>query len=151
MAGLLAVGLLVPVRVREKPQTLTIGSLLRPHRGTLALGALAAIGEAIAGLLEPWPIKVVFDNVLKSREGHGWVNWLLLSAAHGDKYVVLQIAAFATLLIAIAGALCAYSEKYITSSVGQWVMHELRRTLYSHIQRLSLAYHDRKCQASEAA
>jgi ATP-binding cassette, subfamily B, bacterial len=28
--------------------------------------------------------------------------------------------------------------------VGQWVTHDLRRTLYSHIQRLSLAYHDHK-------
>ena len=42
------------------------------------------------------------------------------------------------------GALCSYAEKYLTTSVGQWVMHDLRRTLYSHIQRLSLAYHDHK-------
>src|SRR6202011_1720168 len=35
-------------------------------------------------------------------------------------------------------------EKYLTTSVGQWVMHDLRRTLYSHVQRMSLAYHDHK-------
>jgi subfamily B ATP-binding cassette protein MsbA len=28
--------------------------------------------------------------------------------------------------------------------VGQWVLHDLRQTLYFHIQRLSLAYHDQK-------
>ena len=28
--------------------------------------------------------------------------------------------------------------------MGQWVMHDLRRTLYHHIQRLSLTYHDHK-------
>ena len=28
--------------------------------------------------------------------------------------------------------------------MGQWVLHDLRRTLYSHIQRLSLSYHDEK-------
>ena len=50
----------------------------------------------------------------------------------------------AVLAIALAGALCSYAEKYVTTSVGQWVMHDLRRTLYSHIQRLSLAYHDHK-------
>ena len=50
----------------------------------------------------------------------------------------------AVLLIAVAEALCSYAEKYLTTSVGQWVMHDLRRTLYSHIQRLSLAYHDQK-------
>ena len=50
----------------------------------------------------------------------------------------------AVLLIAVVDALCSYAEKYLTTSVGQWVMHDLRRTLYSHIQRLSLAYHDQK-------
>jgi ATP-binding cassette, subfamily B, bacterial len=48
------------------------------------------------------------------------------------------------ILIALAGALSAYAEKYLTTSVGQWVMHDLRRVLYHHIQRLSLAYHDQK-------
>jgi subfamily B ATP-binding cassette protein MsbA len=32
----------------------------------------------------------------------------------------------------------------VTTGLAQWVMHDLRRTLYSHIQRLSLGYHDRK-------
>src|SRR5215469_8004551 len=44
--------------------------------------------------------------------------------------------------IASLGAVSSYTEKRITTSVGQWVMHDLRRTLYSHMQRLSLAYHD---------
>ena len=33
-------------------------------------------------------------------------------------------------------------EKYMNSSVSQWVAHDLRRTLYNHIQRLSLAEYD---------
>ena len=46
------------------------------------------------------------------------------------------------LLIAIVGAVSSYIEKYLTTSVSQWVAHDLRRTLYQHIQRLSLAEHD---------
>ena len=57
---------------------------------------------------------------------------------------LLQFAAVAVLVIAVVDAVCSYAEKYLTTSVGQWVMHDLRRTLYSHIQRLSLAYHDQK-------
>jgi ATP-binding cassette, subfamily B, bacterial len=37
-----------------------------------------------------------------------------------------------------------YTERYLTTSISQYVMHDLRQTLYSHIQRLSLDYHDRK-------
>ena len=48
------------------------------------------------------------------------------------------------MVIALFGALCTYAEKLLTTSVGQWVMHDLRQTLYFHIQRLSLAYHDQK-------
>jgi ATP-binding cassette, subfamily B, bacterial len=50
----------------------------------------------------------------------------------------------AVLAIAAVGAVSSYAEKYITASLGQWVMHDLRRTLYSHIQRLSLGFHDQK-------
>jgi subfamily B ATP-binding cassette protein MsbA len=42
----------------------------------------------------------------------------------------------------VLGAISSYVEKYMTTSVGQWVAHDLRRTLYNHIQRLSLAEHD---------
>jgi subfamily B ATP-binding cassette protein MsbA len=47
-------------------------------------------------------------------------------------------------VIAVVGAASSYLEKYLTTSVGQWVMHDLRRTLYHHIHRLSLAEHDQK-------
>ena len=72
------------------------------------------------------------------------MNTWILSTFGDDKLGVLKFAALAVLVIAIVGAGCSYVEKYVTTSVGQWVTHDLRRTLYSHIQRLSLAYHDHK-------
>ncbi|PYT13324.1 MAG: ABC transporter ATP-binding protein [Acidobacteria bacterium] len=125
-------------------RTLKIRELLRPHWKTLAAGLLAVIGGGVANLLEPWPLKIVFDNVLKSRQIHGWLNPLILSLVGDDKLRILKFAAVAALVIATVGALCSYVEKCLTTSVAQWVMHDLRRTIYSHIQRLSLAYHDRK-------
>jgi len=46
------------------------------------------------------------------------------------------------LAIAIVGALSSYLEKYMTTSIGQWIAHDLRRTLYNHLQRLSLTQYD---------
>jgi len=125
-------------------KTLGIASLLRPHLGALALALAAAIGEGVANLLDPWPLKIVLDNVLRSHPTHGWLNHLIFSSVGQDPYAILKFAVLAVLVIALADALCSYAEKYLTTSVGQWVMHDLRRTLYSHIQRLSLAYHDQK-------
>jgi ATP-binding cassette subfamily B protein len=127
-----------------KRPSLSIGDLLRPHSKALAVALLAVIGETIANLLEPWPLKIVLDNVLRSKPTHGWLNHLVLSTAGNDKLAILKFAAAAVLAIAVLGAVCSYTEKYLTTSVGQWVMHDLRKTLYSHIQRLSLAYHDQQ-------
>src|SRR5262249_60875733 len=57
---------------------------------------------------------------------------------------LLHLAAISVLLIAGIGAVASYTEKYLTASVVQVVMHNLRRILYHHIQRLSLSYHDKQ-------
>jgi subfamily B ATP-binding cassette protein MsbA len=121
-----------------------IRELLKPHSKALVAGAFAVIGETIAGLLEPWPLKITLDNVLRTHPVHGWLNQLVFRTAGTDKLSVLTFAAAAVLVIAAFGAACSYAEKRITTTVGEWVAHDLRRTLYSHIQRLSLAYHDQK-------
>jgi len=124
------------------PARLTILKLLKPYWGTLLIALFAAIGEGIADLLSPWPLKVVFDDILKPKEDTGWLNQLVRSAAGADRLEILKIAAIGALAIAVFGALCSYFEKSSTTTVGQWVMHDLRRTLYAHIQRLSLSFHD---------
>ena len=59
----------------EPLKHLTIRELLRPHQGALAFGLLAVIGEGVASLLEPWPLKIVLDNVLKQKQlDSGWLN-----------------------------------------------------------------------------
>jgi ATP-binding cassette, subfamily B, bacterial len=128
----------------QKSSGFKITSLLRPHWKLLAIGFVGVLGEGVANLLEPWPLKVVLDNVLRSKPTQGWLNTWILSSFGNDKLGVLKFAALAVLTIAMLGAGCSYLEKYVTTSVGQWVTHDLRRTLYSHIQRLSLAYHDHK-------
>ncbi len=124
---------------------ITLREILRPHAKALTLGTLAAIGESIANLLDPWPLKIVLDNVLRSKPAtQGWLNKLIFAHTGGNKLSIVGLAAIAVLVIALVGALCSYAEKLLTTRVSQWVIHDLRQTLYFHIQRLSLAYHDRK-------
>src|SRR5260370_41552372 len=126
------------------PRSFRMSGLLRPHWKALLGGMFAVIGASIATLLAPWPLKVVIDNVVKPRHTHGWLNHFVLFVAGTDKLAILKVAALAALVIAVFGAFCDYTEKWLTTSVGQWVMHDLRRMFYSHIQKLSLAYHDHK-------
>src|SRR2546422_3235022 len=120
-----------------------ITDLLYPHWLTLTLAFIAVIGESITDLLEPWPLKMVFDYVFGSK---AMPNWLagVVSFIGTDKLSILNFAVLAVVAIAMVAAISSYFEKYLTTSVGQWVMHDLRRVLYGHIQRLSLSYHDHK-------
>jgi subfamily B ATP-binding cassette protein MsbA len=110
----------------------------------LALGLAGVIGEGLSNLAEPWPLKVVLDNVLRSKALPPQIAWMVQHVAGMNKSAILEFAALAVLVIAAVGAICSYIEKSVTTTVGQWVMHDLRRTLYSHVQRLSLAFHDQK-------
>jgi ATP-binding cassette subfamily B protein len=123
---------------------LQISYLLRPHWKSLAIAFVAVLGETITGLLEPWPLKIVFDNILGSKKMPPWMAVFVYATLGQGTLAILEFVAAAVLLIAIVDAISTYTEKYLTTSVAQWVAHDLRRILYHHIQRLSLAYHDNK-------
>jgi ATP-binding cassette, subfamily B, bacterial len=126
----------------ENRRPLTILKLLKPYSGLLLIALFAAVGEGTADLLGPWPLKLVFDDILKSKPNVTWLTKLVHSIAGTDRLTMLNIAAISALAIAVFGAVASYVEKSCTTTVGQWVMHDLRRTLYAHIQRLSLSFHD---------
>src|SRR5216683_575098 len=128
----------------NQPQKLSIARIIRPHWKALSLAFLAVLGETFSDVLEPWPIKIVIDNILQSKKLPGWLQGLVTSAFGNDKLAILNFAIAAVAAIAVIGAISSYTEKYLTTSVAQWVSHDLRRTLYHHIQRLSLSYHDHK-------
>ncbi len=132
------------VPARPIQRRLSIRSLLRPHLGELALGFLAIAGESIANLLGPWPLKIVLDDVLRSRPSSAWAMRIVHTFLGSDKLALLKFACAAVLAIAVFDAICTYGEKYLTTSVGQWVSYDLRLSIYAHIQRLSLAFHDQK-------
>src|ERR1051325_3843097 len=123
---------------------LNILRLLRPHSRQLWLGLLAIAGESVAGLLEPWPLKVVLDDLLQGKNQNGWLHKFIITTIGSTPEETLVFACVAVLLIAITDALCAYAEKYLTTNVGQWIAHDLARSIYTHIQRLSLAFHDQE-------
>lgn len=132
------------VRESLTRKKLSIGSLLRPHIGALLLGFLAIAGESAANLLQPWPLKIVLDDVLRSHNSHAWTMKIVQRIVGTDAIAVLKFACAAVLAIAVLDAICTYAEKYLTTSVAQWISYDLRLTIYAHIQKLSLAFHDNK-------
>jgi ATP-binding cassette, subfamily B, bacterial len=129
---------------REIEKSFSVFHLLQPHWKGLFLGLLAVAAETMAGLLEPWPLKVVLDSVLHTKKSPDWLSRFIGATFGLDNLAILRFTALAVILIAAIGAIGTYVEKQTITAVGQRVMHELRRTFYWHIQRLSMAYHDNK-------
>src|SRR5690242_18184583 len=123
---------------------LTIRELLKPHSLSLGLGFIAVLGESLANLLQPWPLKIVLDEVFKGHAGKTGFPAFVYAFLGTDKFAAVKFACIAVLAIALLDAVSTYTEKYLTTSVGQWVTYDLRRALYAHMQRLSIAFHDQK-------
>ena len=45
-----------------------VGHLVRSHWKALTLALVAVLGETLADVLEPWPIKIVVDNILQAKK-----------------------------------------------------------------------------------
>jgi ATP-binding cassette, subfamily B, bacterial len=91
---------------------------------------VAMLNEALTDILEPWPIKIVVDNIQQSNKLPGRLSGVISGWFGQNHYAVLNFAVAAVAVIAIVGAVASYFEKYLTTSVSQWVGHDLRRTLY---------------------
>src|SRR5262245_40324467 len=120
-----------------------IDRVLRPHWKALCVAFVAVIIEGFAGLFDPWPIKIVLDYALGARPLPEWIAGFIQVVFGEGKLAIIHFAAIATVAVATVGAIASYIESYLTTKVGQWVMHDLRQTLYHHIQRLSLSFYDR--------
>ena len=100
-------------------EKLFLDYLLRPHWPTLAIAFVAIIFEGLADLLEPWPIKIVLDYVIGSKQPPQWLAGFIASSFGADKFAVLNLAVAAVVVVAVVGAVSTYTEKYLTTKVGQ--------------------------------
>lgn len=121
---------------------LSVAGLLRSYWRGLTIALVAVLGETLTDVLQPWPIKIIVDNILQNKKLPHWLGAIVSGYFGHNKFSILNFSVAAVAAIAVLGAVSSYIEKYMTTSVGQWVTHDLRRTLYNHIQRLSLAEHD---------
>jgi ATP-binding cassette subfamily B protein len=117
---------------------LSVTRLLAPHWKSLAAAFAAMLAGSAAVLLEPWPLKIVFDHVLGSKPPPFWLSALGTSGGVD----VLGAAAVAVVAIASVGAASSYIQKSLSTAVGTEVGCDLRRMLYHHVQRMSVSFHE---------
>jgi ATP-binding cassette subfamily B protein len=100
--------------------------LFRPYRWNLLFVAVLVAASSLVSLVNPFLIRAIIDVALpQGRTG------------------LLAILALGMIVVAIANSSFGVSQTYVSTRVGQRVMHDLRTAVYSHLQRMSLAFFTR--------
>lgn len=115
---------------------------LRAAKWSLLLAALCTAGLTVTELLKPWPLKMIFDYVLLEKPLPTYLSFLG-EAFEGNKVISLLAMAGAVVLIALLSGAFTYLQVYMTSRIGNELVYTIRRSLFAHLQRLSLSFHNR--------
>lgn len=119
------------------------GRDIRKRRRRLLGGIGCAVVYAVARVIEPWPLKIVFDQVLFHKPAHGF--WLSPFTVFGrSPYDFLAAAAVALVIAALVRGVAYYYEDFLLSSAAQEIVYSIRRRLYAHLHRLPLSFHQRR-------
>jgi ATP-binding cassette, subfamily B, bacterial len=116
----------------------TVCSYLKPYWPAFVFALAQVIVISALELLKPWPLKIVIDHVLIGTP----VPWEV--AQSWSPQNVLWLACLGLVLVyLLLGGLRVFND-YTTIKIGQKMVNDLRRDLYSQIQRLSLSFHHRR-------
>lgn len=112
---------------------------IQRQRALIAGSLLALFAGVGLKLLEPWPLKFVFDRIIPvgvhgGQSGVAWVDAL-------EPITLLTLAALAVVVITGLRAFAEYRSTFGFALIGTRVLTEVRNDLYRHLQTLSLSFH----------
>ena len=111
---------------------------VRQYRGLIVGSMVALFAEVGLRLLEPWPLKFVFDRILHTRSSR---PSQLPSLDQIDSMTLLAMAAIAVVVITGLRALAAFWQTIGFAKIGTRVLRKVREQLFRHVQYLSLSFH----------
>ncbi|WP_218974297.1 ABC transporter ATP-binding protein [Streptomyces sp. NP160] len=113
--------------MRRSPVSLRrIASLFAPHRWQVALVVVLIVASSVVSLASPFLVRAVIDDALP----HADVRLLVLAVAG-----MVAVAAVTSLLGVV--------QTWISTGVGQRVMHRLRTSVFTSLQRQSMDFFTR--------
>jgi ATP-binding cassette subfamily B protein len=115
--------LMDPTRTRDRGRIL---ALFKPYRYRLTAVLVLIVISAGIGLLNPFLLRTALDKGIFKHDG-----------------TVLTLTVAGMLGIAIFTNATGVWQTYISNTVGQRVMHDLRAAVYHHLQKMSLAFFTR--------
>ncbi|HEY6793444.1 MAG TPA: ABC transporter ATP-binding protein [Kineosporiaceae bacterium] len=103
-----------------------VGRLFSPYRLPLATVVAMIVGSSVVGMASPFLLRAVIDVALP----------------HRDLTLLVRLVA-AMLVVAAVTAGLGVAQTWISTRIGQHVMHRLRTEVFGHLQRQSVAFFTR--------
>ncbi|PZG24329.1 ABC transporter [Spongiactinospora gelatinilytica] len=119
----------VSVLLRARSRRL-LGDLLRPHRRSIALLVAIIVVSNAAALSIPFLVKIGIDEGIPP-----------MAAGQGPGTLLVIVGL--TLAAAVVQALTRRAFLGLSGRIGQETLLELRRRVFDHFQKLSMAFHER--------
>ena len=116
-------------------------SCLRPYRGRVAILITIAITNVALGLLAPWPLKLVVDNVLEGRPLPGALDRIGVALAGDSRAALLVLVVCGGLLLQVLTQTLSMINVQVQVDTGQRLVYALRARLLAHLQALALRHH----------
>src|SRR6184192_3889560 len=110
-----------------------------PFWGQTMLGLFLSLCGIALNLLKPWPFKIIVDDFLRTTP-----------AARGDWNTWVPLLCLALVVIQVAWGIINWITNYLFVKIGLQALLKLRTDLYSHLQRLSLKFHDARRSADSS-
>ncbi|HUQ00428.1 MAG TPA: ABC transporter ATP-binding protein [Aeromicrobium sp.] len=104
-----------------------VGALLRPYRSKLILVMIAVVTAAALTSLVPFLTRAVFDDALFPPHG-------------GPRLDVLGWLVAGMCVIPVLAALIGIGQNWLTATIGNATMADLRTQLFAHLQTMELAF-----------
>ncbi|MHB8658651.1 MAG: ABC transporter ATP-binding protein [Solirubrobacteraceae bacterium] len=116
------------------------GRDVRKRRRRLIMGMFFSVLLGLTRVAEPWPLKIVFDQVLFHRPPKGALTRAFL--IFGPRPTDILIAAAVVLMAAgVAHGVSYFYQDYLLSTAAQDIVYDIRARLYRHLHRLDLSFH----------
>jgi ATP-binding cassette subfamily B protein len=116
----------------------TVRSYLHPYLPAFVFALAQVVFISALELLKPWPLKVIIDHVLTETP----MPWAFAHSWSSQSLLLLTCAGLVVVYLLLGGL--RILNDYTTIRIGQKMVNDLRRDLYSQIQRLSLSFHHRR-------
>lgn len=121
-----------------------LAHLARPVWPQLASIIALSFAATPLALLSPLPLKIAVDSVLGDLPLPHWLAKVLPYAATATKRSELFVAAGLLLAVALLASVQSLASWLLQTYTGEKLVHDFRGQLLWHVQRLSLAFHDRR-------